>query len=159
MGWLDYHLHAFRFPGANGKRAVEVGIPDEESNHPILPGWKVGIADHFIRPGVVALYKYDFGDGWEHEIVLEGVLLSEPRQKYPRCLRKTAEAFPVINISWKSFVSRSIRNTLSPLTGSRGMPRTITLLIRGASIRTRCASAIPRGDGQRHSRREEPDDP
>ena len=33
MGWLDYHLHAFRFPEADGKRTVEIGIPDEESNH------------------------------------------------------------------------------------------------------------------------------
>ena len=86
MGWLDYHLHAFHFPETDGKRAVEIGIPDEESNHPILQGWEVAIADYFIRPGVAALYQYDFGDRWEHEIVLEGVLLGEPKQKYPRCI-------------------------------------------------------------------------
>jgi hypothetical protein len=26
MGWLDYHLHAFRFQKANRKKAVEIGI-------------------------------------------------------------------------------------------------------------------------------------
>jgi hypothetical protein len=30
------------------------------------------------------LYE-DFGDGWEHEILLEGILLREPKTKYPRC--------------------------------------------------------------------------
>jgi hypothetical protein len=86
MGWLDCHLHAFRFPEGEGKRPVEIGIPDEESNHPVLSGWEVGIVDYFIRPGVAVLYEYDFGDGWEHEVVLEGVLLREPKPRYPRCL-------------------------------------------------------------------------
>jgi len=86
MGWLDYHLHAFRFPEANRERAVEIGIPDEDSNHPILPGWEVGITDYFTRPAAVALYEYDFGDGWEHDVVLESVLPSELKQKYPRCI-------------------------------------------------------------------------
>jgi hypothetical protein len=86
MGWLDYHLHAFRFPETDGKRPMEIGLPDEESNHPVLAGWEVSIGDYFIRPGVVALYEYDFGDGWQHDVVLEAVLLGEPKQKYPLCI-------------------------------------------------------------------------
>jgi hypothetical protein len=86
MGWLDCHLHAFRFPETDGKRRIEIGIPDEDSNHPILRGWEIAVGDYFIRPGVHALYEYDFGDGWEHDIVLEGVLLGEPKLKYPRCI-------------------------------------------------------------------------
>src|SRR5258708_13124723 len=83
MGWLDYHLHAFRFPKAEGKRPIEIGIPDEESNHPILPGWEVGIADYFIRPGVVALYKYDFGAALEHDLTPTSVLFTEPTHNHP----------------------------------------------------------------------------
>jgi hypothetical protein len=86
MGWLDYHLHAFQFPESEGKRPVEIGLPDEESDHPILPGWEVAISDYFIRPGVSALYEYDFGDRWHHDVVLEAVLLGESQQKYPVCL-------------------------------------------------------------------------
>lgn len=86
MGWLDYHLHAFRFPQAAGRRLVGIGIPDGGSDHPVLPGWKVRIVDHFTRPGVVALYEYDFGDGWEHDVVFEDVLPREPKHKYPRCI-------------------------------------------------------------------------
>jgi len=26
MGWLDYHLHAFRFPNRPKHRAIEIGI-------------------------------------------------------------------------------------------------------------------------------------
>jgi hypothetical protein len=86
MGWLDCHLHTFRFPQAVGKRPVEIGIPDGESDHPVLPGWEVRLGDYFSRPGVVALYEYDFGDGWEHDVLFEDVLTSEPKQKYPRCI-------------------------------------------------------------------------
>ena len=46
MGWLDYHLHVFRFAGAEGTRPIAIGIPDEDDpNDPIIPGWTVGIAD------------------------------------------------------------------------------------------------------------------
>ena len=86
MGWLDYHLHAFRFPETDGKRPMEIGLPDEEATHPILPSWEVPIGDYFIRPGVAALYEYDFGDGWRHDVVLEAVLLGELKQKYPLCI-------------------------------------------------------------------------
>ncbi len=86
MGWLDCHLHAFRFGGADGRRAIEIGIPEGESDPSVVPGWKVCIADYFSRPGVVALYEYDFGDGWEHDVALEDALPREPKQKYPRCV-------------------------------------------------------------------------
>ena len=32
------------------------------------------------------IYEYDFGDGWEHEVVLEKVLARDSTAKYPRCL-------------------------------------------------------------------------
>lgn len=87
MGWLDYHLHVFRFDGAEGRRAIDVGIPDEDNpRDAIIPGWTAGIADRFIRPGMFATYEYDFGDGWIHKVLLEGILLAEAKAKYPKCL-------------------------------------------------------------------------
>ena len=87
MGWLDYHLHAFDIAPGSERRGKEIGIPSDESVEPegVLPGWKVKLADVFLQPGQTALYRYDFGDGWEHEILLEGILLGEPAVKYPRC--------------------------------------------------------------------------
>ncbi|MNC84572.1 Plasmid pRiA4b ORF-3-like protein [compost metagenome] len=87
MGWLDYHLHAFVLPSSTEAQTVEIGIPDNESAHvKTIAGWSVAIGDQFIRPGMSLNYQYDFGDGWEHDVLLEGVLLSEPRRKYPVCL-------------------------------------------------------------------------
>jgi hypothetical protein len=31
------------------------------------------------------VYEYDFGDGWEHQIVLEKVIAPAPDVSYPRC--------------------------------------------------------------------------
>ena len=31
-------------------------------------------------------YEYDFGDGWEHEVLFEGYPAVEPKTKYPLCL-------------------------------------------------------------------------
>ena len=55
MGWLDYHLHLFRFTKPDTEEAVQIGIPDEdafEGDEPILPGWEIPIAPYFPRPGV-----------------------------------------------------------------------------------------------------------
>ncbi|MGO9019670.1 MAG: plasmid pRiA4b ORF-3 family protein [Syntrophobacteraceae bacterium] len=51
-----------------------------------MSGWEIAIAEHFTEPGVAAVYEYDFGDGWEHEVLLEGILLKEQGVKYPRCI-------------------------------------------------------------------------
>jgi hypothetical protein len=32
------------------------------------------------------IYKYDFGDGWEHEVLFEGRPPVDPKTKYPLCL-------------------------------------------------------------------------
>ena len=72
IGWLDYHLHMFRFRKPHKKAVVEIGIPGDEMDDNItLPGWEISIGDYFTEPGNVALYEYDFGDIWEHELLLE----------------------------------------------------------------------------------------
>ncbi len=89
MGWLDYHLHVFRVANPETGGIDEIGIPDEEAfeGDPVsLPGWEIPLAEYFIKPGDRADYEYDFGDGWEHEIVLEKIQPRVPKTKYPRCL-------------------------------------------------------------------------
>jgi hypothetical protein len=87
VGWFDYHLHAFLFPKSNRGQQVEIGIPgDEIGDQQILPGWKIPITEYFTEPGQTALYQYDFGDGWEHEILLEGIFIKEKGVKYPKCI-------------------------------------------------------------------------
>lgn len=87
MGWLDCHLHAFYFKKPGKKHKVEIGIPGEEfDGEVILPGWEIMISEHFPVLGSEALYVYDFGDDWRHNIILEGYLIKEKRGKYPICI-------------------------------------------------------------------------
>lgn len=87
MGWLDYHLHRFRVQMPHKKKAVEIGIPsDDLDDVDFLPGWEIAITDYFAEPGKSTSYEYDFGDGWEHNILLEGILLKEDGASYPRCI-------------------------------------------------------------------------
>lgn len=84
MGWLDYHLHAFRIRRKHKGRPSEIGIPDGFGDN-VEPGWEVALADIFFEPGQIAAYEYDYGDGWEHEVLLEGILLKDRGLTYPRC--------------------------------------------------------------------------
>jgi hypothetical protein len=89
MGWLDYHLHQFSIKRPHAHKFTEIGIPDEEEffdDIEILPGWYVDVSSYFTDLGVLANYKYDFGDGWEHGILLEGLLIKEKGTKYPQCV-------------------------------------------------------------------------
>ncbi len=87
MGWLDYHLHAFRVKMPRKRSETQIGIPDDDfGNRDILPGWKVPIQRYFTEPGKSAIYDYDFGDGWSHDVLLEGILLKQKGVKYPKCI-------------------------------------------------------------------------
>ncbi len=84
MGWLDYHLHVFRFPGVG----TSFGIPCEDGGDPFptKPSWKASVSKFFDDHRPIAVYEYDFGDSWIHEVRLEDVRRAEPSQVYPRCL-------------------------------------------------------------------------
>ena len=89
MGWLDCHLHAFRIRRKHSRTFTEIGIPNEdrfEDEPEILPGWEVPISEYFYDVGDACNYEYDFGDGWAHEVLLEGFLIMEKDQKYPKCI-------------------------------------------------------------------------
>lgn len=85
MGWENYHLHQFIIGG------VRYGMPDPdglEFGPKIKDESKVllsEIAPKSDKPFRFK-YEYDFGDGWLHEIVLEGYPAIENGQKYPLCL-------------------------------------------------------------------------
>lgn len=90
MGWLDYHLHAFRVLDAAEPQLVSIGIPtdDDPEDRPVVPGWQVPVSTFFERraQALPAMYVYDFGDHWQHVIVHEGLGSADERRKYPRCV-------------------------------------------------------------------------
>lgn len=81
MGWLDYHLHAFRpVDGIAPSGDWEIGIPDEdfpEAEPRTLAGWKEPVAGYFQKPGDRMEYIYDFGDNWAHDLLLMDVVASD----------------------------------------------------------------------------------
>ena len=89
MGWLDCHLHAFRLRNPDTGEAVEIGIPDDDpfdgQPQPLI-GWDTPLVAYFRLPGDRADYEYDFGDGWEHEVLLEHITSRLPSGQYPVCL-------------------------------------------------------------------------
>ncbi len=90
-GWASYHMFAFR----EGKRrgADIAGIPSEEWDEPVPDAKKVKIASCFRDGGrKKLLYEYDFGDSWEHDVVLRNVFTSD--EKFHHRLLAGERAFP-----------------------------------------------------------------
>jgi hypothetical protein len=92
MGWEDYHLHAFRVVGSE----LVFGIPDEEGDDPFdtQPGWEFQIRDFFSQGTPLAVYEYDYGDSWTHEIRLEAFHPVDKEIIYPRCLEGSRRCPP-----------------------------------------------------------------
>jgi hypothetical protein len=88
MGWTNAHLHAFNMIHPETGESEEIGIPDDSdfAEIPMLAGWEENIADWFSKENMKADYNYDFGDDWNHEVVLEKILPKETGKKYPICL-------------------------------------------------------------------------
>ena|GEM_PF-915931 len=86
MGWTDSHLHAYEM---QGKRKVRIESPYAvEDLHKKPYGFtpEIMIAGFFKKEKDSAIYEYDFGDGWRHDVVLEDIQLKKSGMKYPVCL-------------------------------------------------------------------------
>lgn len=90
MGWTDSHLHMFEVAGRPGKKArLRIYCPFMEPDldeGPLLLTTEVSVRDHLAKKNDKAVYEYDFGDGWLHELVVEGVKPRASRVRYPLCL-------------------------------------------------------------------------
>jgi len=84
MGWDDSHLHEFRI---GSKR---FGKPDPNDRlmgfDPVGNERTVHLFRALGKIGAKAVYTYDFGDSWEHAIIVEKVLPPEPGVAYPVCV-------------------------------------------------------------------------
>ena len=79
--WEGYHMHVFE------TACGPFGSPDQADD------W-LGWADEAtatlsqVAPAETAkiVYVYDFGDDWQHDIMVEKILAAEPGVAYPRCI-------------------------------------------------------------------------
>lgn len=88
MGWEDYHLHEFEMLNPETGESDRIGIPAGELYPDLqwLASWEIPIADYFGTETPISLYTYDFGDSWQHSVVLEEILPRATNVDYPRCL-------------------------------------------------------------------------
>jgi len=80
MGWTNSHLHEFVMGGNR------YGIPDEEFPSDVLDEMDYRLDQLLKKEKDTLSYAYDFGEGWEHEIVLEKVLPFDTGVVLPVCL-------------------------------------------------------------------------
>jgi Plasmid pRiA4b ORF-3-like protein len=78
MGWDNCHMHVFSDGRADyGRPGPELGFRDERT---------ATLRDLASGEGGRIRYTYDFGDDWEHDIVIEKVLAAEASMGYPVCV-------------------------------------------------------------------------
>ena len=81
MGWYNCHLHSFSIQGIDyGKFDPEYGLDMEDEN-------KAKLNQVVTQEKSKFSYTYDFGDGWEHSILVEKILPKEPKVSYPLCIK------------------------------------------------------------------------
>jgi hypothetical protein len=81
MGWTDSHLHQFII------NDEFYGEPDDEFSDIETKNEKRYHLNQFVeRKGFKFIYEYDFGDSWEHTILIEAILPIEKGAVYPRCI-------------------------------------------------------------------------
>ena len=78
MGWDNSHMHAFQI----GK--ISYG-PDPDGELGNADETKARLAD-VARVRTRIGYEYDFGDGWEHDLIVEARLVAEGGKTYPACI-------------------------------------------------------------------------
>ncbi len=79
MDWENYHMRQF-IADDRSYGLDEDFMPDPESER--IATLK-GVAP---KPKDRLLYEYDFGDSWEHDVLVENILPSERGVRYPVCV-------------------------------------------------------------------------
>ena len=82
MGWDNYHLHEYTIEGTRyGNPHIDqydaLRTLDEDSH---------SLSEVLRRKGQRFRYEYDFGDSWEHTLLVEEILSARDDDDLPRCL-------------------------------------------------------------------------
>jgi hypothetical protein len=82
MGWTNSHLHQFIIGDEfYGEPDMEDGYSEDLKNEK-----RYRLNQFVTRKGFKFNYEYDFGDSWEHIVLVEAILPIEKGKKYPVCL-------------------------------------------------------------------------
>lgn len=82
MGWTNSHLHDFVIEGRS------YGIPNDEwpGDQPLLDDRQHTVGSVLGTEVRGFSYLYDFGDHWQHTVVVEQVMLPNEINAWPLCL-------------------------------------------------------------------------
>lgn len=81
FGWWNYHLHEFEV----GRDRYGIPDPEEDWGEPPRDERRTRL-DAIAVEGSSFRYTYDFGDGWDHRIVVEKVLRATDVGAVPACI-------------------------------------------------------------------------
>ncbi len=80
MGWENSHLHSFSIGGR------DFGMIHDDFDTALENEAKFRLQQLIPNEQAKFEYVYDFGDNWEHDVVVEKIGPLEPGVKYPRCI-------------------------------------------------------------------------
>ena len=84
MGWYNCHLHSFTIDDD------VYGSEELRDDDPSVRGESAYLLSELFpkqSKGLKFSYEYDFGDGWEHQIVFEGCPERDVKTTYPLCVK------------------------------------------------------------------------
>jgi hypothetical protein len=81
MGWTDSHLHQFIVEG------TYYGVPDPDDFIEVKSERRVRLNQVVAGETYRFIYEYDFGDSWEHELLVEKIVPPEKGVRYPVCIK------------------------------------------------------------------------
>lgn len=96
-GWADYHLHDFLICDSKGKGISKV-ISDDEDDAGIYSDMEIVnekniILSDYINKEYSIIYEYDFGDGWDHQVII-GDIIEDYDKYYPVCVSAVHDTPP-----------------------------------------------------------------
>jgi len=94
MEWVNYHLHEFHV------KDMLIGDPEQlcgwgmDRDDEVIDEAEIRLAELRLREGAKFEYVYDFGDDWQHVILLEKKLERDPDAHYPLCIKAVKSGPP-----------------------------------------------------------------
>lgn len=80
MGWFNYHLWELTID----KQRYGLPMDEDWGTEPRKEAAKVRLRD-ILKPRRTTIdYLYDFGDSWEHRLIVSGIRAGDPQASYPR---------------------------------------------------------------------------
>lgn len=85
MGWTNSHMHQF----IKNRTYYTLRMPDDDFLNEMdnVDYKNIKISDLLKKVKEKIVYEYDFGDSWEHDLILEKILPIDDKIKYPVCLK------------------------------------------------------------------------